>query len=240
MKSRKSAICVWKTNVSKFFQFGKHQSPVLKFNNLKFLPCVRAHFKIEYLSVHLNMLQKIVLLSLYLTLFTDAVASRIDSLIRKHEFELSIGQSLLFVSQDRQSSLLKQSSVVVPTNAVLFLAEFRADKKMRIPAFFNLPTETKQFVVNGQPVYERASPTIGSGLQFRIFKHQIDSMSKVEFEAGPLVSLLFDKNRKIRVAPVLAGRFRILRGNTFAMYVGVSYSIGINALGVLYGTGSLF
>lgn len=164
----------------------------------------------------------------------------LDSILKRKHFEFSIGQSLLFISHNQQTSIFKQSAIAVPTNAVLFFAEFRPGKKLRVPVFFNLPTETKQYLVNNQIVYQRASPTLGSGVEFSLFSFGVDSLSKIDFEIGPLASIIFNKNKQIRIAPLVAGRFRINRGKNFVMYVGASYSFGINALGILYGTGTIF
>ena len=183
--------------------------------------------------------KNILLLLLICTNFVSQASIR-DSLFKNEHFELSFGQSLLFISNSKQIDLRKQEALVVPTNAILFFAELRPHKTMRIPIFFNLATETKQFIIDGLTVSERASPTIGTGLTFKVFEFKIDSTSKIEFEAGPLASLLFNKNDNLRIAPIIAGRFRIMRGDNFVMYAGVSYSLGINALGLLYGTGTIF
>jgi len=184
---------------------------------------------------------KFIFLISFLTFSLSSFASSSDSLKKKNEhFELSFGQSLLFISSSKQINIRNQSAVVVPTSSVLFFAEFRPQKIMRVPVFFNLATESKQFIVNGQMVNERASPTFGTGVIFKMFQIRIDSTSKVEFEAGPLSSFIFNKGNHIRAVPVLAGRFRVMRGTNFVMYIGVSYSFGINALGILYGTGTIF
>ena len=171
---------------------------------------------------------------------TPLHAASTDSLQKKQHFELSFGQSLLFISNSKQVNIHTQEAVVIPTSAILFLAEFRPQKRMRVPVFFNIATESKQFLVNGAIVNERASPTLGTGLMFKAFRIKIDSTSHIELEAGPLASAFFDTRTRVRVAPILAGRFRICRGANFVMYVGASYSIGINAFGLLYGTGTIF
>ena len=176
---------------------------------------------------------KPILLILLTGILTNCYAWNKDSMLKRQHFEVSFGQSLLFISNTTQA-------VVIPTNAVLFFAEFRPQKKIRIPVFFNLATETKQFLVNNQIISERASPTFGTGFTYNLFKIQLDSTSKIEFEVGPLASVLFNTNKNLRVAPIIAGRFRIMRGKNFVMYAGMSYSIGINALGLLYGTGTIF
>jgi hypothetical protein len=171
----------------------------------------------------------------------NTAQSQTDSIVKnKKHFELSFGQSLLFIGVSKQDSIRKNSSIVVPTSAILFLSELRPDKRIRIPIFFNLPTESKQFIVNGQLVSEKASVTFGTGLQVKIFQIKIDPKSRVEFEAGAMASFIFNKRNNIITAPVIAGRFKILRGEYFVMYLGASYSVGINALGILYGTGSAF
>jgi hypothetical protein len=167
-------------------------------------------------------------------------ASEADSLKKKNYFELSFGQSLVFISNSKQIDIRNQQAIVIPTSAILFFAEFRPQRKLRIPVFLNIPTESKQFLVNGVLINERASPTIGSGITFRCLGIDIDKKSKVELEVGPLVSLIFDTKKNVRVAPILGSRIKITRGENFVMYFGVSYSIGINALGMLYGTGTNF
>lgn len=168
-------------------------------------------------------------------------AQTLDSIL-KHipHFELSFGQSLLFISDGKLADIRKQTSVIVPTNAFLFFVEFRPEKRIKIPAFLNLPTETKQYIVNGQIINDRASPTIGTGIEFKVFQVGIDDRSTLSGEIGPLASIIFDKKYNIKVAPIIAGRLRVKRGENFVMYFGLSYSLGINALGILYGTGTVF
>jgi hypothetical protein len=155
-------------------------------------------------------------------------------------FELSLGQTLLFISDSKLEEIKNSSAVIVPTSARLFFAELRPTKIMKIPVFFNLPTQTKQFIVDGKLVSERASPTFGTGLQFRIFKFPIGSRSAVEFEMGPLASFLLSEKNVLRFAPVGAGRFRFIKNDDFVIYFGSSYSLGINSLGVLFGIGYVF
>lgn len=183
-----------------------------------------------------------VILLLLFFIFGTAHAQSADSVKvkKKSHFELSFGQSLLFISSSKQINLRNESAVVVPTNSILFFIELRPEKLIRIPVFFNLPTETKQFLINGQLINERASPTFGAGFEFRLFKIKIDERSKLDFEIGPLASFIFDKNNVIKIAPLVAGRLRVMRGENFVMYLGGSYSLGIDALGVLYGTGTVF
>ncbi len=181
------------------------------------------------------------LLYVILMLFVaNSFAQQPDSLKNNEHFELSFGQSLLFISNSRLADIQNQAAIVVPTNAMLFFVEFRPQKLIKIPVFFNLPTETKQFLVNGKLFNEKASPTFGAGLEFRVFQIKIDSKSKLEFEAGPLFSFVFDTKNNIIIAPILASRFRIMRGENFVMYIGASYSLGIEAIGLLYGTGTIF
>ncbi|ASS47259.1 MAG: hypothetical protein A3D31_15550 [Candidatus Fluviicola riflensis] len=158
----------------------------------------------------------------------------------KHYFELSLGQTLLFVSDSKLQDIQTEEAVIVPTNAKLFFAELRPDKKFRIPVFFNLPTESRQYIINGELVSKRASPTFGVGLQYRAFRLTIGKKSAIEFEAGPLASLLIDQNKSLRFAPIVAGRFRFVRNEDMVLYIGSSYSLGINAFGMLFGIGYVF
>lgn len=163
-----------------------------------------------------------------------------DSTRKGDKFEISFGQNLLFISNSKQINIRQQAAIVIPTSALLFLVELRPKKTLRIPIFLNIATESKQYIVDGQLVYERASPTFGTGIIFRLIEYNLDKKSKIDFEIGPLGSVLIDRNNNLRFAPVIASRFKICRGENFVMYFGVNYSIGINAFGILYGTGTNF
>jgi len=183
---------------------------------------------------------KLKLIAIILLFSFQGHAIETDSTKKNQHFELSFGQSLLFISHSKQINIRNQQAVVIPTSSLLFFGEIRPQKLVRIPIFLNVPTESKQFLVNGVLINERASPTLGSGLTFRCLSVKIDQQSKVELEAGPLLSFIFDTKKNIRVAPIIGSRIKITRGENFIMYFGVSYSIGINALGILYGTGTNF
>lgn len=159
---------------------------------------------------------------------------------KKQLFEMSFGQSKLFISSARDSAINTNEKVVLPTNAILFFAEFRPQKRLRIPVFFSLATGPKQFIVDGALVSERASPTFGTGVQCKVFRTNFGQNSGLELELGPGATFLFDKGGKIRVAPIAAGRFRFLKREDFIMYIGSSYSFGIGAFGLFYGTGYVF
>ena len=109
-----------------------------------------------------------------------------DSLLKRYHFELSFGQSLLFISNSKQINIRNQAAVVIPTNALLFFAEFRPQKNLRIPIFLNLATETKQFLVNGQIINERSSPTFGAGLAYKVFQIKIDCLKKRNYQVSLL------------------------------------------------------
>lgn len=160
--------------------------------------------------------------------------------VKSRKFELSFGSSVLFISADKQDTIYKRGGVVVPTSALLFFAEFRPMKRMRIPAFVSLPTESKQFLVNGVLVNEKANLTFGTGLEFKLAQVKISDETRMEFESGPLLSCIVGKGWNFRFAPVGAGRIRLVKSESFAMYFGSSYSLGINAWGLVYGTGYIF
>lgn len=163
-----------------------------------------------------------------------------DSLKRYNHFELSFGQNLLFISQSKQDIAYNTESIIIPTSSILFFSEFRPQKTLRIPVFLNIATESKQYLVDKVIVNEKASPTIGTGLVFKIFEYRLDPKSRIELELGTLASFILDTKRNIRIAPVFAARFKICRGENFVMYVGANYSLGVDAIGLMYGTGTVF
>lgn len=170
----------------------------------------------------------------------NTIAQTQDTTTNKRGFELSFGSNILFIPQSKLIDYREEEALIIPTSSILIFGELRPDHRMRIPLFFNLPIETKQFLVNNQLISERASPAFGAGVEFRLLNIDIDEKSKVEFEVGPLVSLLFDKNSNPRVSPLIAGRFRLQQNENFVMFIGTSFNIGINVYGLFFGTGVLF
>ena len=156
------------------------------------------------------------------------------------KFELSFGRTQLFISDSKSASIKSVISTAIPTNALLLFLELRPAKKLRIPVFVNIPTEPKQYLVNNQLKSELASPSFGAGVQYRCFNLKIDKRSRLEGELGPMLSAIPSGSKQILIAPFAAGRLRLVRSNSFVMYLGSSYTFGINVFGLLYGTGFLF
>ncbi|MFZ4799744.1 MAG: hypothetical protein ACOYMA_19785 [Bacteroidia bacterium] len=159
---------------------------------------------------------------------------------KNKNFEISFGQSVLFISNSDQIDLLTNSAVVLPTTSILFFVELRTLRKVRIPFFYNLPTGAKQFIINNSIVHEEASSSFGTGLQFKLFKINFDAKSTLEMEIGPMASFGIDKKSNMWFAPILATRMRVMKSENFVMYIGGTYAVGINSLGLLYGTGTVF
>lgn len=164
---------------------------------------------------------------------------------RQHLFELSFGSTMMFISSTDIAKIKDAAKLTIPTSTMLFFAEFRPEKKIRIPVFLNIPTESKQFIVTDTAgrstiVNEKAAITLGTGFQYKPIEWTLYGDTKLEFEAGPLVSAGFDNDKKLFVAPLVAGRLMVKKGSDFVMYFGGSYTFGLNAIGILYGTGTIF
>jgi len=178
---------------------------------------------------------------LFFPLFMGKVQGQeADTLEVKKTFELSFGQSLLFISNSKVVDIRNNEAIILPTSAVLFFAVFRPLKRLRIPVFFNLPTESKQFLVNNQLVNERASVDFGTGLEYGLFQLKIDSKTTIELGVSVLTDLWISETKQLRLSPLSVGRLRIVRDKNFVMYLGSSYAIGIDIFGLIYGTGFIF
>lgn len=186
-----------------------------------------------------NKLLKKGLMSFFFFIFSfSGLCQENDSIATN--FELSFGQSTLFISNDKFKAIKNNFNVIVPTNSMLFFAEFRPFKRIKIPIVFNLPTETKQFIVDGQIFSEKASPTFATGAEFKLFDFNIPFDAQVEMDIGTLGSVIFRSNNKLALAPLITNRIRIIKSKSFIMYLGASYSAGVNTWGMFYGTGYIF
>lgn len=187
---------------------------------------------------------KKIIFFLFFSLFIsrDFFSQATDTLSGKKQgfIELSFGQSLLFIGSSRERDIREKQDIVLATSALLFFAELRPMRILRVPFFINVPTESKQFLIDGVLVNEKASLTFGMGASYNVFHFRVGEETRADVEIAPLASFIFDRANQIRVAPVLATRMRLLRGKYFSMYFGLSYSVGIDAFGLLYGTGSIF
>jgi len=125
-----------------------------------------------------NIFSLIILISGSYIYSQDTIA--ITSFPKNQLLEFSFGQSMLFISNSKLINIRNQEAIVVPTSSMLFFVELRPQKRFRIPIFFNVPTESKQFLVNGQLVNERASPTFGVGVQLKCFQIKLDDKSKID------------------------------------------------------------
>lgn len=155
-------------------------------------------------------------------------------------FELSFGQSTLFISNDQVAAIKNDFNLVIPTNSMVFFSEFRPFKRIKIPIVFNLPTESKQFIIDGKIVSEKASPTLATGAEFKLFDFKIPFDAQVEMDLGTLGSVIFRSNYQLAFAPLITNRIRIIKDRNFIMYLGGSYSVGVNTWGMFYGTGYIF
>jgi hypothetical protein len=183
----------------------------------------------------------LLIIFIQLILITDVLAQdSTQTKKRMGHFELSFGQSLLFISSSDQVDLLTKSAIVVPTSSILLFAEFRTLNKIKIPVFCNIPVSAKQFIINNQIINEQASASYGTGVQFRIFNFEVLSKSIMEMELGPMLSLGNDQKGNMWAAPFLASRIRIRKGENFVMYIGATYAFGVNTSGLIYGTGTIF
>ncbi len=182
--------------------------------------------------------KRIVLSVFFLLLFSFVKAQDVDSIA--HNFELSFGQSTLFISNAYAQKLKALYNIVVPTNSMLFFVDFRPLKRLKVPVFFNLPTESKQYIVNGTLISEKAASTLGSGIEYNVIDFNIPYNSVVEINVAPMASFILRSNYQIAFAPLVSSRIRIVKDKNFIMYLGTSYSLGVNTWGLFYGTGYIF
>lgn len=156
------------------------------------------------------------------------------------KIELSFGQSVLFIPENKIEEIRNEEAIVLPTNSILFFAELRPLKKLRFPVYVNLPTESKQFLVDSVLIHERANTTGGFGAQYECFRIQISDVTRAELELGALSNMTISKRNRLRILPLFAGRIRLVKNDSFVMYIGSSYSFGIKSWALVYGTGFIF
>ena len=83
-------------------------------------------------------------------------------------------------------------------------------------------------------------PTLATGAEFKIFDFNIPFDAQVEMDIGTLGSVIFRENYELALAPLITNRIRIIKDKSFIMYLGASYSMGVNTWGMFYGTGYIF
>ena len=106
--------------------------------------------------------------------------------------------------------------------------------------FFNLPTESQKFVVDGNLEAEQASPGLGGGVLYNILNTPLNNNSiiKLDFTFSPLV--MGDSWKNLAASAVYGLRFYIGKSDGFFMYTGLSRTLGVNGNMLWYGVGQSF
>jgi len=175
---------------------------------------------------------------------SESVESNTDNW-RKYYFELSFGNSVIFLDQSINGSSTSTGDVkkeTLPVASFLFFGELRASKHFGLAAAWVLPYTTVKRV-KGNSVSEKfVAPSVGAGITGIIYTFNILDNTYLEPECALLVLRTYKSTSSKGDFYYPAGVFRlnIARSTGLNLYLGISQAPAKNATALIYGIGQRF
>jgi hypothetical protein len=194
-------------------------------------------------------MKKLIFFTIFSTLMIGAVSTSHaaqldpDKPWRSYYFELSFGNSILFLDQgytDSSTSTVKHNTL--PVSSYLFLGEWRASERFCIAAAWNLPFTTVKRV-KGTAVSEKyVAPSYGVGLTFTIYSFKPTDTTAIEPEMAVLVFRTYKStsSKGDFFFPIGVFKLNIARDSGFNIYIGVTQAPAKNTTAFVYGIGQRF
>jgi len=155
-------------------------------------------------------------------------------------FEVSFGQSMMFMNDTDRQDILDREKVAIPTSSALLLVDFIYSYKFSFPIFFNLPLTSQKFIVDGEETVESASPVFGFGLNYSLLQIDLKTNLTAILSSAILAGMAINKNKSYKVFPMIALELSLLKQDGFLMYLGVERTIGLDVIALFYGVGQRF
>jgi hypothetical protein len=162
---------------------------------------------------------------------------------RNYYFELSFGNSILFMDQgyqDNSSGEVKHNTL--PVSSYLFTAEWRATERFSVAAAWNLPFTTVKRVKGTSVTEKYVAPSYGGGLTFSVYTFKVSDVTAIEPEIGVLLFRTYKSVSKDGdfFFPIGFFKLNIARDSGMNIYIGVTQAPAKNTTALVYGIGQRF
>lgn len=155
-------------------------------------------------------------------------------------FEVSFGQSMMFMNDTDRQDILDREKVAIPTSSALLLVDFIYDYKFSFPFFLNLPLTSQKFLVDGKETVEKASTVFGVGVNYSLLQIDLKDNLTAIFSSAVLAGITINQNKSYKILPMLALELSLLKQDGFLMYLGAERTIGLDVIALFYGVGQRF
>jgi hypothetical protein len=195
-------------------------------------------------------MKKVFLTSIFCTMLMTGVVSALhadqadpSAAWRNYYFELSFGNSILFLDQGyTNSSSGAVSHSTLPVSSYLFTLEWRATEKISIAGAWNLPFTTVKRV-SGSGISEKyVAPSYGAGITFIPHSFKVSETTVIEPEIAVLLFRTYKSTSSGGDFFFPAGVFKlnVARDSGMDIFIGVTQAPAKNTTALLYGIGQRF
>jgi len=161
-------------------------------------------------------------------------------LLDNPRFEFSFGSSQLYLFDDMENASSAESRSVLPAGAALLMAEYIYSENMHALFSFHLPTSTRKQVVDGKVEEDYVAPYLGVGPLWVPYVADFRTYARFSIQTSLLCGPVLRGGLDILPAAVLGSRFHLVSKNGTALYLGGSWTVGVQAFALVYGVGQRF
>lgn len=151
----------------------------------------------------------------------------------RHLWELSFGTTQLF------EGWFGESELNLPVSSATLMLSRQLGEHVNLWAIFNLPLVPSQEVQpDGSTRLTRSAPVFLAGASLILFNTKLSKSNRLSADLGLYGGKILRKAGPY--FPLSALRFNILKGQDTTIYLGLSASVGVDTLGLVYGVGHRF
>ena len=148
-------------------------------------------------------------------------------------FEVSFGTTQLF------ENWFGQNELSLPVSSATLMLAWSFHERVRAWVIFNLPLVPSQHLNSeGEARFSKNPPVALLGLSALLFKQKLRRDNELEIDLGVYGGKVLEPDGLY--FPVFASRVSLIKKEDVTIYVGLSASIRVDTLGLIYGVGHRF
>ena len=156
-----------------------------------------------------------------------------EETVERHPWELSFGTTQLF------EGWFGESELNLPVSSATLMLSRQLGEYVNLWAIFNLPLVPSQEVQpDGSTRLTRSAPVFLAGASLILFNTKLSKSNRLSADLGLYGGKILRKDGPY--FPLSALRLNILKGQDTTIYLGLSASVGVDTLGLVYGVGHRF
>jgi len=162
-------------------------------------------------------------------------------LLDKPRFEFNFGSSQLYLFGDLEDASGAERRSVLPASAALLTGEYFFDDELHGLVGIHLPTSTRKRVDSlGRVQEDYVAPFLGVGPLWVPYAADFRTYARFSVQASLLCGPVLRSGWDILPAAVLGSRLHLVSKNGTTLFLGGSWTVGVQAFALLYGVGQRF